>query len=161
MITTNSEILELAVKIEREGMRFYSELSQHVDDPKVKEFLKLMEKEEAAHEIHFKKMLETKEDLGWENDENLKQLVKEKFQTDIFPPLEDTLAELPRFEGIEKAFNFAIEAEKVAAEFYRILGDASTDFEIKTHIALLEKAELEHCKVVETLKTRVLEGLSH
>lgn len=160
MIATNSEILELAIKIEREGRRFYSELSQHVEDPKVQEFLKLMEKEEAAHEIHFKKMLETKEDLGWEKDENLKQLVKEKFQTDIFPPLEEILTELPRFEGIEKAFNFAIEAEKVAAEFYRILGDACTDFEIKTHIALLEKAELEHCNVVETLKTRVLEGLS-
>ncbi|MEK9628315.1 MAG: hypothetical protein VW455_04795, partial [Nitrospinota bacterium] len=66
-----------------------------------------------------------------------------------------------QFEGIEKAFNFAIEAEKVAAEFYRMLGDACTDFEIKTHIILLEKAEREHCNVVETLKTRVLEGLSH
>ncbi|MBC8285458.1 MAG: ferritin family protein [Nitrospinae bacterium] len=160
MIATNSEILELAIKIEREGKRFYSELSQHVEDPKVQEFLNLMEKEEAAHEIHFKKMLETKEDLGWEDDEKLKQLVKEKFQTDIFPPLEETLTELPRFEGIEKAFNFAIEAEKVAAEFYRMLTDACTDFEIKTHLALLEKAEREHCNVVETLKTRVLEGLS-
>lgn len=161
MIATNSEIIELAVKIEREGMRFYSELSKSVDDPKVREFLKLMEKEEAAHEIHFKKMLETKDDLGWENDENLKKLVKEKFQTDIFPPLEEILSELPRFEGIEKAFNFAIEAEKVAAEFYRMLGDACTDFEIKSHIVLLEKAEREHCNVVETLKSRVLEGLSH
>ena len=161
MIATNSEILELAVKIEREGMRFYSELSKSVDDPKVQEFLKLMEKEEEAHEIHFKKMLETKDDLGWENDENLKKLIEEKFQTDIFPPLEETLAELPRFEGIEKAFNFAIEAEKVAAEFYRMLGDACPDFEIKTHLALLEKAEREHCNVVETLKSRVLDGLSH
>jgi rubrerythrin len=160
VIATNSEILELAVKIEREGMRFYSDLSKSVDDPKVKEFLKLMEKEEAAHEIHFKKMLETKDDLGWEDDENLKQLIKEKFQTDIFPPLEEILTELPRFEGIEKAFNFAIEAEKVTAEFYRMLGDACPDFKIKTHLALLEKAEREHCNVVETLKTRVLAGLS-
>ncbi len=161
MIATNSEILELAIKIEREGKLFYTELQQHVDDPKVQEFLKLMEKEEATHEIHFKKMLETKEDLGWEQDENLKCLVKEKFQTDIFPPLEETLKELPRFEGLEKAFNFAIEAEKIAAEFYRMLGDACTDFEIKTHLALLEKAEREHCNVVETLKARVLDGLSH
>ena len=160
MIATNSEILELAVKIEREGKRFYTELQQHVDDSKVREFLKLMEKEEAAHEIHFKKMLETDADLGWEQDEDLKQLITEKFQTDIFPPLEETLKELPRFEGLEKAFNFAIEAEKVATEFYRMLGDACTDVEIKTHLALLEKAELEHCNVVETLKTRVLEGLT-
>ena len=160
MIATKSEILGLAVKIEREGRLFYSKLSKSIDDPKVREFLKLMEKEEAAHEIHFKNLLETKDMFGWENDENLQQLIKEKFQTDIFPSLEETLAQLPRFEGIEKAFNFAIEAEKVAAEFYRMLGDACPDFEIKTHLALLEKAEREHCNVVETLKSRVLDGLS-
>ena len=161
MIATKSEILGLAVKIEREGKLFYSNLSKSIDDPTIRDFLKLMEKEEAAHEIHFKKLLETKDIFGWENDVNLKQLIKEKFQTDIFPPLEETLAQLPHFDGIEKAFNFAIEAEKVSIEFYRLLGDACTDFEIKTQLALLEKAEREHCNVVETLKSRVLDGLSH
>ena len=159
MIATKSEILGLAVKIEREGRLFYSNLSKSIDDPTIRDFLKLMEKEEAAHEIHFKKLLETKDIFGWENDVNLKQLIKEKFQTDIFPPLEETLAQLPHFDGIEKAFNFAIEAEKVSIEFYRLLGDACTDFEIKTQLALLEKAEREHLNVVETLKIRVLEGI--
>lgn len=160
MVVTNSELLELSIKIEREGQRFYGELAKHVDDPKVKEFLKLMVKEEAAHEIHFKKMLETESDVGWENDEDLKKLIAESFQTDIFPPLEETLSQLPQFEGLEKAFDFAIEAENVAVEFYRILGKACTDFELKTNMLLLEKAELEHCKVVETLKKRVLENLA-
>lgn len=160
MVVTNSELLELSIKIEREGQRFYNELIEHVDDQKVKEFLKLMVKEEAAHEILFKKMLETENDLGWENDEDLKKLIEEKFQTDIFPPLEETLNQLPRFEGLEKAFDFAIEAENVAVEFYRILGKACTDFESKTNMLMLEKAELEHCNVVETLKKRVLEKLT-
>ena len=159
MIATKSEILGLAVKIEREGRLFYSNLSKSIDDPTIRDFLKLMEKEEAAHEIHFKKLLETKDIFGWENDENLQQLIKEKFQTDIFPSLEETLTQLPSFEGIEKAFNFAIEAEKISVEFYRLLGDACTDFEIKTQLALLEKAEREHLNVVETLKFRVLDGL--
>ena len=160
MVLTNSELLELSVRIEREGKRFYSQLAEHVDDPKVQEFLKLMVKEEAAHEIHFKKMLETDKDFGWDSNEDLKKLIEESFQTDIFPPLEETLNQLPRFEGIEKAFDFAIEAEKVAVEFYRILGDACSDIEIKTNMVLLEKAEIEHCNVVETLKKRVLENLS-
>ncbi len=160
MVVSNSELLELSIKIEREGQRFYSQLAEHVDDPKVQEFLKLMVKEEAAHEIHFKKMLETDDDYGWENDEALKKLIKENFQTDIFPSLEETLAELPQFEGLEKAFDFAIEAEQVAAEFYRILGNSCNDFELKTNMLLLEKAEMEHCKVVETLKKRVLENLT-
>ena len=159
MIATKSEILGLAVKIEREGRLFYSNLSKSIDDPTIRDFLKLMEKEEAAHEIHFKKLLETKDIFGWENDVNLKQLIKEKFQTDIFPPLEETLAQLPHFDGIEKAFNFAIEAEKVSIEFYRLLGDACTDFEIKTQLALLEKAEREHLNIVETLKIQFLENV--
>lgn len=160
MVVTNSELLELSIKIEREGQKFYAQLAKNVGDTKVQEFLNLMVKEEAAHEIHFKKMLETDDDYGWENNEEIRQLIEENFQTDIFPPLEETLSQLPRFEGLEKAFDFAIEAEKVAAEFYRILGDSTSDIELKTNMALLEKAELEHCKVVETLKKRVLEGLS-
>ena len=160
MLVTNSELLELSIKIEREGQRFYAELAKHVDDPKVQEFLKLMVKEEAAHEIHFKKMLETDKDFGWDSNEDLKKLIEESFQTDIFPPLEETLSQLPRFEGIEKAFDFAIEAEKVAVEFYRILGEACNDIELKTNMVLLEKAEMEHCNVVETLKKRVLGKLS-
>ncbi|MBT5550752.1 MAG: ferritin family protein [Nitrospina sp.] len=160
MVITNSELLELSIKIEREGQRFYGELAKQVDDPKVQEFLNLMVKEEAAHEIHFKKMLETENDVGWENNEEIQKLIEENFQTDIFPSLEETLNELPRFEGLEKAFDFAIEAEKVATEFYRILGNACTDIELKTHMVLLEKAEMEHCNVVETLKKRVLEKLS-
>ena len=159
MIATKSEILGLAVKIESEGRLFYSNLSKSIDDPTIRDFLKLMEKEEAAHEIHFKKLLETKDIFGWENDVNLKQLIKEKFQTDIFPPLEETLAQLPHFDGINNAFNFAIEAEKVSIEFYRLLGDACTDFEIKTQLALLEKAEREHLNIVETLKIQFLENV--
>ena len=159
MIATKSEILGLAVKIESEGRLFYSNLSKSIDDPTIRDFLKLMEKEEAAHEIHFKKLLETKDIFGWENDVNLKQLIKENFQTDIFPPLEETLAQLPHFDGIEKAFNFAIEAEKVSIEFYRLLGDACTDFEIKTQLALLEKAEREHLNIVETLKIQFLDNV--
>jgi len=160
VVITNSELLELSIKIEREGQRFYAQLAKHVDDPKVQEFLNLMIKEEAAHEIHFKKLLETDKDHGWENDEDLQKLVKEHFQTDIFPPLDETLSQLPHFEGIEKAFDFAIEAEKVSIEFYRILGNACNDFELKTNMVMLEKAEIEHLNVVETLKQRVLDNLS-
>ncbi len=160
MVVTNSELLELSVKIEREGQRFYAQLAEHVDDPKVKEFLNLMVKEEAAHETHFTKLLETENDYGWGDDEDLQKLVAENFQTDIFPPLEETLSQLSRFEGLEAAFDFAIEAEKIAAEFYRILGNACNDFELKTNMAMLEKAEMEHLQVVETLKKRVLDNLT-
>lgn len=154
MITT-SELLELSIKIEREGQKFYNQLADYIKDPIAKEFLIHMAKEEATHESQFKKLLEETDNLGWESDENLKKLVAEKFQTDIFPKIDEVLGKLPKFEDLEKAFNFAIESEKVSAEFYRILGNACKDIELKTKLLQLEKAELDHCDKVEYLKKRV------
>jgi len=155
MMITTSELLELSIKIEREGQRFYNQLADYVKDSITKEFLIHMAKEEATHENQFKKLLEETDNFGWENDENLKKLTAEKFQTDIFPKISEILGKLPQFEDIEKAFDFAIESEKVSAEFYRILGNACKDVELKTRLLLLEKAELEHCDKVEYLKKRV------
>jgi len=154
MITT-SELLELSIKIEREGQKFYNQLADYIKDPIAKEFLIHMAKEEATHESQFKKLLEETDNLGWESDENLKKLVAEKFQTDIFPKIDEVLGKLPKFEDLERAFNFAIESEKVSAEFYRILGNACKDIELKTKLLQLEKAELDHCDKVEYLKKRV------
>jgi rubrerythrin len=155
MIISNSELLELSIKIEREGEKFYKELADHVKDSIVKDFLIHMAKEEASHENQFKKILEETDNFGWENDENLKVLTEEKFQTDIFPKIGDTLGKLSQFEDIEKAFDFAIESEKVSAEFYHILGSACKDIELKTKLLQLEKAELDHCDKVEYLKKRI------
>jgi len=154
MITT-SELLELSIKIEREGQRFYNELAGYVKDPIVKEFLIHMAKEEATHESQFKKLIEEIDNSEWGGDENLKKLVAEKFQTDIFPKIDEVLDRLPKFKDLERAFDFAIESEKVSAEFYRILGNACKDIELKTKLLQLEKAELDHCDKVEYLKKRV------
>lgn len=155
MIISNLELLEISIKIEREGARFYSELSGKVKDTLAKEFLIQMAKEEASHESQFIKILEETDNLEWENDENLKSLTTEKFQTDIFPKTSEVLGELPKFEDIEKAFDFAIESEKVSAEFYHILGNACKDIELKTKLFQLEKAEIEHCDKVIYLKKRI------
>ncbi len=55
---TAKEILELSLKMEREGQAFYSSLSQHIEDPIVKTFLQKMHKEEIQHEKLFRAMLE-------------------------------------------------------------------------------------------------------
>jgi len=57
-------------------------------------------------------------------------------------------------EGIEKALEFALEAEKVSAEFYGLLGEACEDIDIKTQLIKLELAESEHLKKVEFLAKR-------
>ncbi len=160
MNISNRELLGLSTKIEGEGKIFYSGLAGHINDPEVKEFLLLMAKEEASHEIQFRKLLEEKGDnqFGWESDSNLRKLIDTHFQTDIFPQVDDIFEQLPKFQGIIKAMNFAVEAEKISCEFYELLQDSCTDIETKTFMVLLEKIEQEHLERVESLRDRYLSG---
>lgn len=158
MEITNQELLELSTKIEREGKAFYIELAEKVSDPEVKDFLIFMSNEEALHEKQFKKMLADKGDqtFGWEDNEKLREMIDAYYQTDIFPPLSSLLEQLPRFEGIKKAFEFAKESEKVSREFYGLLQEACTDIEVKTFLVLLEKAEVEHLERIESIRERFI-----
>ena len=158
MDITNEELLEISTKIEREGKIFYSELAKHVDDPKVKDFLHAMAKEEALHEKQFKTLLDDKDnnDYGWEKNDSLKKLVEGFYETDIFPSVEEIFEQLPNFQGIRKALDFAIEAEKVSSEFYGLMQESCENMEGKTLLVLLEKAEHEHLEQVEIIRQRYL-----
>ena len=157
LITAN-EILELSLKMEREGQTFYGALSQLTQDPTVKTFLQKMHTEEIQHEKIFRLMLERKgeKQYGWEDQKELHDFINEHFKTDIFPPLDDIIQENSKFESLQKAVDFAVEAEKVAAEFYSLLGEYCEDLEAKTSILLLEQAENEHVKQVLAIKDKLL-----
>ncbi|PIR01363.1 MAG: hypothetical protein COV66_01850 [Nitrospinae bacterium CG11_big_fil_rev_8_21_14_0_20_45_15] len=158
MDITNEELLEISLKIERGGKAFYDNLSTHVKDPEVKDFLITMSKEEALHEKQFIKMLEVKADskYGWEENPNLRSFITDNFETDIFPNLDNVFQHLSNFEGIQKAFEFAIETERVSHEFYGMLGELCSDYEVKTLLVLLEKAELEHLQRIKSLKEKFI-----
>jgi rubrerythrin len=162
MNITNKELLVISTKIEGEGKNFYAALAEHINDSEVKEFLLLMAREEANHEIQFKKLMDEKGDsqYGWENDENLRELINTHYQTDIFPQLDDVLEHLPGYQGIQKAIESALEAEKVSCEFYGLLQEACTDIESKTLLVVLEKVELEHLERVAKIRDRYLEKIS-
>lgn len=157
LITAN-EILELSLKMEREGQAFYRGLSQHIRDPLIKTFIERMHREEIQHEKLFRAMLEEKGEkiYGWEDKKELHDFIGEHFKTDIFPPLEDIIQEDSRFESLQKAVDFAVEAEMVAAKFYSLLGEFCEDLEAKTSILLLEQAENEHVKQVLAIKDKLL-----
>jgi len=158
MDLTNEELLEISLKLERDGKRFYSELAKIVQDPVLKDFFKLMSREEAQHEKQFKHLFNSKklENLGWKNNPSLRKFIDREFQTDIFPPPSETLTELPSIRGIHKALDLAIEAERIAGEFFKLLQESCADIEIKTLLTMLEKLEAEHLEKVLSLKNRFL-----
>ncbi len=157
-LITTKEILELSLKMEREGQAFYSSLSQHIEDPMVKTFLQKMHKEEIQHEKLFRAMLEEKgeKQYGWEDKKELHDFIDKHFKTDICPPVEDIIQEDSKFESLQKAVDFAVEAEMIAAEFYSLLGDFCEDLEAKSSILLLEQADYEHVKQVLAIKDKLL-----
>lgn len=152
------EILELSLKIEREGQAFYKGLGQHLQDPTLKAFAQQMHREEIQHEKLFKVMLGKKGDqlYGWEDKKELHDFIEENFKNDIFPSLEDTIQDDSKFENLKKAVDFAIEAEMVSAEFYSLLGDFCDNLEAKTALLILEKAERDHVKEVLAIKDKLL-----
>ncbi len=151
---SDKEILEISLKLEQEGARFYHELAKHISDPKINEFLLHMAKEEGEHERQFKKLLADKGDkpYGWEKDEKIRHLVDDLFQTDIFPKLNEVSDMRSDFNSIHKAIDFALEGELVSAEFYSLLSQNCENIEAKTSLLLLEKEELKHHNYVQSLK---------
>ena len=157
-LITDKEILELSLRLEREGQAFYAGLSKHLQDPSLKAFVQQMHKEEIQHEKLFKVMLGKKGNqlYGWEDKKELHNFIDEYFKTDIFPPLKDAIREDSLFEDLQQAVNFAIEAEMVSAEFYSLLGEFCDNLEAKTALLLLEKAERDHIKEVLVIKEKLL-----
>lgn len=158
MDLTNEALLEISVKLERDGKRFYTELAKKVQDPVLKDFFKLMAREEAQHEKQFKHLFNSKKDkiLGWENNPSLREFINREFQTDIFPHPKEILDELPSIGGIHKALDIAIEAERIAGEFFKLLQESCNDIETKTLLTILEKFEAEHLEKVLSFKSRFL-----
>jgi rubrerythrin len=156
-LITDNEILELSMKMEREGQTFYDRLSQHTQDSTVKNFAQQMHREEVQHEKLFKTMLGKKGNqlYGWEDKKELQDFISEYFKTDIFPPLEDIIPENAKFETLQKAVDFAIEAEMVSAEFYSLLGEFCDNLEAKTALLLLERAERDHVKEILAIKDKL------
>lgn len=155
---TDAEILGIVIRIEQQGANFYRELAKHVTDPTVKEFLVCMAKEESQHEKQFEIMLSNKgpSTYGWEKEQAVHNLIEKEFQTDIFPNVDELFARLPEYESFEKAVDFAIESEKVSAEFYSLLGEYCNNFEAKTLLVSMEKAERDHLLYVEALKKQCM-----
>lgn len=158
MDITSQELLEISLKIERDGQRFYSELAEKVTDPKVRDFFLLMSREEALHEKQFKRLIESKglERYGWEDNPSLREFIDTEFRTDIFPPAEEVIGQLTTVRGIQKALELAMDAERIVGEFFRLLHDSCEDIEIKTLLTILEKSECEHLERVKSFKTKFL-----
>ena len=91
---------------------------------------------------------------GWEDKTDLRETMENLFQTDIFPIIDELEKSENQFPTVEEAIDFAIEAEMISMEFYKLLGEYCENLQAKTVLVMLEKAEMEHLHYMKTLKAK-------
>ena len=103
------------------------------------------------------RILEKKGDklYGWENKKELHDFLENQFKTDIFPKLDEILDHSSKMASLEKAVDFAMEAEMISVEFYKLLGEYCEDIEAKTALLMLEQAERDHLHHIQAIKEKL------
>ena len=60
---SGSELLQMAIQLEKEGKEFYTAVMESVKDPKAKEIFQFLANEEVKHEEIFREMLSKGQDV--------------------------------------------------------------------------------------------------
>ena len=151
MKVSNKELLDISVNIEREAQAFYEELASHISEPFITNYFLLMAKDEAHHEQEFEHILGEKggQTYGWENSVALRELIDKHFKPGLYPPLEEMLNNLSKFEDIQKALAISQKCEELCVKFYRTLRENCEDFETKALLITLEAEEKSHCGYIQ------------
>ena len=106
-----AEALKIARKLEREGIKFYKEFLETVEDPKVKEVLLYLLDEEMEHIKLFEKMLEREDPESLDDDGE-----------GVLDVVDDGVYTLPKSEALatdlDEAIQLGINIEKRSLSFY-------------------------------------------
>ena len=128
-ITFNaSEILEMAIQIEKNGQKFYRKAAQIVSDKKAGKLLLDLADMEVKHELIFKEMKEhltekEKELMVYDPDDEASMYLQAFADGYIFNMRKDISAQLTGKESPSDIFNTAIGIEKDSIVFYVGLKD--------------------------------------
>ena len=147
------ELLAIAREMEQEGLAFYKAIAKQVSDPDAKALFLRLASDEAQH-IRDLEKLEKKADEYFPSEEDnlVAQYMQGAVDTGVFP----TLAEVPEIaasvNGIAKAIDIGIGAEKRAMDFY---AKAVTESPCPVAARMLERLrdmEEDHLKQLNVLR---------
>ena len=125
-----SEILEMAIEIERNGQKFYKKAAQIVKDSKTKQFMLDVADMEVQHEKTFRQMKESlsrKETKVFDPDNEATAYLQAMADGNVFDVKTDLSSKLSGRETVEQIFKIAIQAEKDSIIYYIGLEDYVED----------------------------------
>jgi rubrerythrin len=113
------EIFVIAKEMEQEGLAFYKAVAKAVSDPDVKAMFLKLASDEVQH-VRDIERIEGHADQYFpsEDDSLVAQYVEGLVDTKVFPPLSQVPEIAADAEGVVKAIDFGIGAEKRSIDFY-------------------------------------------
>jgi len=152
---TGKEVLDMAVRIEENGMRFYTDASKGAKSEQLKDLFTALAEEEASH---IKTFLELKKALVGSDESNgfdpyiedAQQYLKSMADTEVFTNPEAGKNAAKALKGEEEAITMAIGMEKDSLLFYYEIERMIRERDKKVIEALIEQ-EKEHVRKLTNL----------
>ena len=142
-----SDILEIAIEIEKNGQKFYKKAAGIVKDSRTKQFLIELADMEKEHEDTFRQMMETlpaQETRVLDPDNEASLYLQAMADGNVFDVKKDLSNILAGRETAEQIFKIAIQAEKDSIIYYIGLEDFMADEEDKKRVDTIIEEERGH-----------------
>ncbi len=142
------EAYKIARKIEKDGREFYEKLYESVSEPKVKETLGFLKREEGKHLAFFEEKLdqmrEKKEDYFEEDD------ILDSMEFGIYKPYQQDLEKLEDIlNNVKRALKLGIKIEERSINFYKACKEKVASLEAKDQLQLIIEEETKHKARIE------------
>ena len=145
---TLGEIIDLAIRIEKNGENTYRKAQEEVSNPSLASMLQWLAEDEVEHEKWFEKLKEEVETT--EEDPKLEEMGKAILQSvlgDQAFSIKD--ADLSRIEDLNSLLELSVEFEKDTILFYEMLSAFIDDEETLRQLDKIIEEENRHVQVLE------------
>jgi len=155
-----NEILQMAIDIEENGLVFYEQAQERLDDPEVKEIFRFLAEEEKVHKKEFESLKATlpesaKAETVWDPNNEMAQYLDMMADMHVFKNAGVSGKYFDYVKRAEDALNMAIQFEKDSIIFYLSLEEAVEDSEARRKVTELINQERQHIKTL-VMKLRQL-----
>lgn len=145
-------VLTKAMKLEREGKRFYLQAAEASDDPEIVDMFKTLAEDEEHHYAYIERQAtELKAGKGWVHIPELDQVTAVDAGAPIFPPGKEAPQVLSGKPSLEDALLFGLDTETKSYELYKRCSLEIDNPEAQQMFKKLAAAERGH---FDTLMTR-------
>ncbi len=151
------DVIDFAVKMERDGAQFYDRLAHLSQNKKAKEILKNFAEDERSHEEAFKKLKSSESELIINStfDDDVTSFVNEISQEDILPSISEE--EIKTMHPLS-AIKIGIKTEKNTLKLYKhILKKLKSEESKRTVAALIEEEKRHHNELTEMHKNKTFD----